>query len=144
MVLIVKVRLTTGHDFHSVKQVLDWLGLNYCRSGGNFWPNKANWSSQQLFLKFCLLSCAVWKHEFGYPALKKLWINFPYKSLHDFFFWCWKTKRVSDPDRKSNYETRQYQEVCDNSLPEGWYCFGEASGTKMPTTRMPTYRCGIN
>ena len=31
--------------------------------------------------------------------------------------------------------------LCDNSLPEGWYRFVGAAGTKMPTTRVPAFRC---
>ena len=29
-------------------------------------------------------------------------------------------------------------------LPEGWYRFVGAAGTKMPTTRVPAYRCGAD
>ena len=29
-------------------------------------------------------------------------------------------------------------------LPEGWYRFVGAAGTKMPTTRVPAYRCGTD
>nr|XP_058962319.1 uromodulin-like [Pocillopora verrucosa] len=57
---------------------------------------------------------------------------------------CYNYKSLSDADRKSNHQTPQYQEVCDNSLPEGWYRFVGAAGTKMPTTRVPAYRCGTN
>ena len=32
--------------------------------------------------------------------------------------------------------------LCDDKLPEGWYRFVGAAGTKMPTTRVPAYRCG--
>ena len=32
--------------------------------------------------------------------------------------------------------------MCDDLLPEGWYRFVGAAGTKMPTTRVPAYRCG--
>ena len=35
-------------------------------------------------------------------------------------------------------------ELCDNELPSGWYRFVGAAGTKMPTTRVPAYRCGTN
>ena len=57
---------------------------------------------------------------------------------------CYNYKSLSDADRKSNHQTPQYQEACDNSLPEGWYRFVGAAGTKMPTTRVPAYRCGTN
>ena len=29
-------------------------------------------------------------------------------------------------------------------LPVGWYRFKGAAGTKMPTTRVPAFRCGTN
>ena len=45
MVLIVKVRLTFSMTLNLSGQVLDRPSLNHCRSGGHFWPNKANWSS---------------------------------------------------------------------------------------------------
>lgn len=45
MVLIVKVRLTFSMTLSLSRQVLDRPSLNHCRSGGHFWPNKANWSS---------------------------------------------------------------------------------------------------
>ena len=32
--------------------------------------------------------------------------------------------------------------LCDDLLPEGWYRFVGAAGTKMPTTRVPANRCG--
>ena len=32
--------------------------------------------------------------------------------------------------------------LCDNELPKGWYRFVGAAGTKMPTTRVPAFRCG--
>ena len=35
-----------------------------------------------------------------------------------------------------------HREVCDNQLPEGWYRFVGAAGTKMPTTRVTAFRCG--
>ena len=32
--------------------------------------------------------------------------------------------------------------MCDNQLSEEWYRLAGAAGTKMPTTRVPAYRCG--
>ena len=34
--------------------------------------------------------------------------------------------------------------LCDHSLPEEWYRFVGAAGTKMPTTRVPAFRCGTD
>ena len=34
--------------------------------------------------------------------------------------------------------------LCDYQLSEGWYRFVGAAGTKMPTTRVPAYRCSID
>ena len=33
--------------------------------------------------------------------------------------------------------------MCDSEL-KGWYRFVGAAGTKMPTTRVPAYKCGTN
>ena len=33
---------------------------------------------------------------------------------------------------------------CDDQLLVGWYRFVGAAGTKMPTTRVPAYRCGAD
>ena len=51
---------------------------------------------------------------------------------------------LSDASRKSRYITPQYQEVCDDQLSEEWYRFVGAAGTKMPTARVPAFRCGTN
>ena len=39
-----------------------------------------------------------------------------------------------------SYVTLTDSSSCDNQLPEGWYRFVGAAGTKMPTTRVPAYR----
>ena len=41
-----------------------------------------------------------------------------------------------------SYITPHNSELCDNELPEGWYRFVGASGTKMPTMRVSVFRCG--
>ena len=33
---------------------------------------------------------------------------------------------------------------CDNQLAGGWYPFVGAAGARMPTTRVPAYRCGAD
>ena len=53
---------------------------------------------------------------------------------------CYDYKNLSDASRKSTY--KKIEEQCDDKLPEGWYRFVGAAGTKMPTTRVPVYRCG--
>ena len=55
---------------------------------------------------------------------------------------CYHYKNLSDANRKISYLTPVGSELCDNQLPEGWYRFVEAAGTKMPTTRVPVFRCG--
>ena len=55
---------------------------------------------------------------------------------------CYNYRNLSEANRKSSYNTPHGSELCDNSLPEGWYRFVGAAGTKMPTTRVPAYRCG--
>ena len=52
-------------------------------------------------------------------------------------------QNLSDANRKSSYVTPTIgQPLCDTSLAEGWYRFVGDAGTKMPTTRVPAYRCG--
>nr|XP_058961199.1 uromodulin-like [Pocillopora verrucosa] len=55
---------------------------------------------------------------------------------------CYNYRNLSEANRKSSYSTPHGSELCDNSLPEGWYRFVGAAGTKMPTTRVPAFRCG--
>ena len=58
---------------------------------------------------------------------------------------CSHYKILSDANRKSSYFTPKIGPVfCDSSLLEGWYRFVGAAGTKMPTTRVPPYRCGTD
>ena len=57
---------------------------------------------------------------------------------------CYNYRNLSEANRKSSYSTPHGSELCDNSLPEGWYRFVGAAGTKMPTTRVPAYRCGTD
>ena len=55
---------------------------------------------------------------------------------------CYHYKNLSDANRKESYITPEHLEMCDSQLPEGWYRFVGAAGTKMPTMRVPAYRCG--
>ena len=57
---------------------------------------------------------------------------------------CYHYKNLSDANRKISYVTPYGSELCDNQLPFGWYRFVGASGTKMPTTRVPAFRCGTH
>ena len=57
---------------------------------------------------------------------------------------CYHYKNLSDANRKISYATPINLELCDNQLPSGWYRFVGAAGTKMPTTRVPAFRCGTD
>ena len=57
---------------------------------------------------------------------------------------CYHYKNLSDATRKISYLTPFGSELCDNQLPSGWYRFVGAAGTKMPTTRVPAYKCGAD
>ena len=57
---------------------------------------------------------------------------------------CYHYKNLTDANRKISYKTSEGLWLCDNKLPEGWYRFVGAAGTKMPTTRVPAYRCGTD
>ena len=52
-------------------------------------------------------------------------------------------KKLSDANRRSSYPTPPSgPALCDDQLPEEWYRFVRAVGTKMLTTRVPAFRCG--
>ena len=55
---------------------------------------------------------------------------------------CYHYKNLSDANREKSYVTPYGSVLCDSKLSEGWYRFVGASGTKMPTTRVPAHRCG--
>ena len=57
---------------------------------------------------------------------------------------CYHYENLSEANRKIDYLTPPGSELCDYKLPEGWYRFVGAAGTKMPTTRVPAYRCGTD
>ena len=63
--------------------------------------------------------------------------------LHFLADTCYHYKNLSDANRKSSYVTpTDGLYLCDNQLPGGWYRVVGAAGTKMPTTRVPAFRCG--
>ena len=57
---------------------------------------------------------------------------------------CYHYENLSDANRKISYQTPVGSELCDSSFSGGWYRFVGAAGTKMPTTRVPAYRCGTD
>ena len=58
---------------------------------------------------------------------------------------CYNYQNLSDSNRKYSYATpTDGTSLCDNLLPEGWHRFVGDAGTKMPTTRVPAYRCGTD
>ena len=58
---------------------------------------------------------------------------------------CYSYYNLSDATRKSSHATPESGPAfCDNQPLERWYRFVGAAGTKMPTTRVPAYKCGTN
>ena len=58
---------------------------------------------------------------------------------------CYNYTNLTESDRKSNYHTPlDVPFRCDNELINigGWHRFVGDAGTKMPTTRVPAFRCG--
>jgi len=55
---------------------------------------------------------------------------------------CQGFKTLDSPDRKDSYTNEI--ELCDHELTEGWYRFKGEAGTRMPTTCVPTGRCGAS
>ena len=57
---------------------------------------------------------------------------------------CYHYENLSEANRKIDYFTPPDSELCDYKLPEGWYRFVGAAGTKMPTTRVQAFSCGTD
>ena len=57
---------------------------------------------------------------------------------------CYHYENLSEANRKIDYLTPPGSELCDYKLPEGWYRFVGAAGTKMLTTRVQAFRCGTD
>ena len=58
---------------------------------------------------------------------------------------CYHYSNLSDANRNREYKTPKLENShCDKELPKGWYRFVGAAGAKMPTTRVPAFRCGTD
>ena len=58
---------------------------------------------------------------------------------------CYHYKNLSAADRnRINITTKDVKALCDKPFSEGWYRFVGAAGKKMPTTRVPAYRCSTD
>ena len=57
---------------------------------------------------------------------------------------CYQYKNLSDANRKVSYNAPPDSGLCDRSFSEEWYRFVGDAGTKMPTTRVPAFRCGTD
>ena len=58
---------------------------------------------------------------------------------------CYHYENLSAADRNIINTTPEHgKALCDSPFSEGWYRFVGAAGTKMPTTRVPAYRCGTD
>ena len=77
--------------------------------------------------------------------IKTMWLPFPFWIVINFLAdGCYNYSILNESNRKSSYETPLGSGLCDKVLSEGWYRFERAAGTKMPTTRVPAYRCGAH
>ena len=63
----------------------------------------------------------------------QLSFNFAADPCHDY-------KDLNDSDRNSSIKGNLI--LCDKELPNGWYRFMGAAGTKMPTARVEPNHCG--
>ena len=57
---------------------------------------------------------------------------------------CYNYSILDNANRESDYVTPMKRSFCDTVLPVGWYRFKGDAGTKMPSTRVPAYRCGTD
>ena len=58
---------------------------------------------------------------------------------------CYNYTNLTDYNRKSSYSTPLAgPSLCDKGLIKGWRRFAGAAGTKMPTTRVPAFKCGTD
>ena len=56
---------------------------------------------------------------------------------------CYNYSYLTEVERSMGYYNGYYGYFqCDNILPFGWYRFGGAAGTEMPTSCVGQYRCG--
>ena len=73
----------------------------------------------------------------NWSQIKTMWLSFPFWIAINFpADVCYNYSILNDSNRKSSYPTNVGDELCDNLLPEGWYRFEGAAGTKMPTTHI--------
>ena len=86
-----------------------------------------------------------WEIILKEKVLSLIFQSFLQLSLHFEADPCYHYHILSNADRKSSYPTpHRGPVICDRSFLEGWYRFVGAAGTKMPTTRVPAYRCGTD
>ena len=58
---------------------------------------------------------------------------------------CLHYLNLSEANRNTKYKTPESGPFfCDKQLSVGWYRFVGAAGTKMPTKRVPAFRCGTD
>ena len=82
----------------------------------------------------------------NHDQIKTMWLSFPFLIAINFpADGCYNYSILSNPERKSSYVTpHETGGSCDGSLAEGWYRFVGAAGTKMPTMRVPAFRCNAD
>ena len=57
---------------------------------------------------------------------------------------CYHYSNLSEASRNTNIETQPGEALCDKGLPKGWHRFVGDAGTRMPTERVPAFRCGTD
>ena len=60
---------------------------------------------------------------------------------------CHHCSNLSEANRNTKHRTcvSEFRAMyCDNQLAGGWYRFVGAAAARMPTTRVPAYRCGAD
>ena len=58
---------------------------------------------------------------------------------------CYHYNNLSEANRNRIHQTPLSGPVlCDIQLPAGWHRFVDTAGTKMPTMRVPVFRCGTD
>ena len=86
-----------------------------------------------------------WRWCCNQGQIKTMWLSFPFWIAINFpADGCYNYSILNKANREISYTTPYGNELCDNLLPGGWYRFEGAAGSKMPTTRVPAYKCGTD